>query len=64
MMPSNTKTATRNDLNYVGGFTELLARSPADASPDEAPPTGDLETARMFVARVADDTARWIAGRG
>jgi NAD(P)H dehydrogenase (quinone) len=31
MMPSNTKAATRNDLNYVGGFTGLLAQSPADA---------------------------------
>ena len=28
MMPSNTKAATRNDLNYVGGFTGLLTQSP------------------------------------
>ena len=40
MMPSNTKAATRNDLNYVGGFTGLLTQSPADASPEEAPPAG------------------------
>ncbi|CAH2808053.1 MAG: Multimeric flavodoxin WrbA [uncultured Paraburkholderia sp.] len=58
MMPSNTKAATpRNDLNYVGGFTGLLTQSPADASPEEAPPAGDLET-----ARVAGVTARWRAG--
>ncbi|WP_118181996.1 flavodoxin family protein [Paraburkholderia phosphatilytica] len=62
MMPSNTKAATRNDLNFVGGFTGLLAQSPADASPEEAPPPGDLETARTFGARVAAVTARWIAG--
>ncbi|QBQ96416.1 flavodoxin family protein [Paraburkholderia pallida] len=63
MMPANTKAATRDDLNFVGGFTGLLAQSPADASPDEAPPAGDLETARAFGARVAAVTARWLAGR-
>ena len=62
LMPSNTKAATRNDLNYVGGFSGLLAQSPADASPDEAPPPGDLETAKVFGARVAGVTARWLAG--
>ncbi len=59
MMPSNTKAATREDLNYVGGFTGLLAQSPADASAGEAPPRGDLETAKVFGARVADTAARW-----
>jgi NAD(P)H dehydrogenase (quinone) len=59
MMPSNTKAATRNDLNFVGGFTGLLAQSPADASPEEAPPPGDLETAKAFGARIATVTARW-----
>ncbi|WP_144157492.1 flavodoxin family protein [Paraburkholderia sp. BCC1885] len=63
MMPSNTKAATRNDLNYVGGFTGLLTQSPADATPDEAPPPGDLETAKLFGARIAAVTARWTAGR-
>jgi NAD(P)H dehydrogenase (quinone) len=63
IMPSNTKAATRNDLNYVGGFTGLLSQSPADASPEEAPPVGDLETAKVFGARVAAVTARWNAGR-
>ncbi len=63
LMPSNTKAATRNDLNYVGGYTGLLAQSPADATPEEAPPPGDLETAKAFGARVAEVTARWLAGR-
>ena len=61
MMPSNTKAATRNDLNFVGGFSGLLTQSPADASPDEAPPPGDLETAKAFGARVAAVAARWNA---
>jgi NAD(P)H dehydrogenase (quinone) len=59
MMPSNTKAATRDDLNYIGGFTGLLAQSPADASAEEAPPRGDLETAKVFGARVAQTAARW-----
>jgi NAD(P)H dehydrogenase (quinone) len=59
MMPSNTKAATRQDLNFVGGFTGLLTQSPADASPEEAPPAGDLETAKVFGARVAAVTSRW-----
>ncbi|MBB3261813.1 NAD(P)H dehydrogenase (quinone) [Paraburkholderia bannensis] len=63
LMPSNTKAATRNDLNYVGGYTGLLAQSPADATPEEAPPPGDLETAKAFGARVVEVTARWLAGR-
>ena len=53
MMPSNSKAATRNDLNYVGGFSGALAQSPADSSPDEGPLPGDLETARQFGLRVA-----------
>jgi NAD(P)H dehydrogenase (quinone) len=61
MMPSNTKAATRNDLNFVGGSSGLLTQSPADASPDEAPPPGDLETAKVFGARIAAVTARWNA---
>lgn len=58
MMPSNTKAAQRNDLNYVGAFAGLMTQSPADASPDEGPLPGDLETARQFGARVASYTAR------
>ncbi len=53
MMPANSKAATRDDVNYLAGFSGLLAQSPADASPDEGPVPGDLETARRFGARVA-----------
>ncbi|ALL63751.1 Multimeric flavodoxin WrbA [Paraburkholderia caribensis MBA4] len=63
MMPANTKAATRNDLNFVGGFAGLLSQSPADATPDEAPPPGDLDTAKAFGARIAAVTARWKAGQ-
>ena len=54
MMPSNSKAANRNDINWLGGFSGALAQSPADSSPDEGPLPGDLETARQFGKRVAD----------
>lgn len=53
MMPSNTKAAQRNDLNYVGSFCGAMAQSPADSSPEEML-SGDLETARQFGQRVAE----------
>jgi NAD(P)H dehydrogenase (quinone) len=63
ILPANTKAATRNDLNYVGGYAGLLSQSPADASSDEAPLPGDLETAKVFGARIAAVSARWKAGQ-
>jgi multimeric flavodoxin WrbA len=57
MMPSNSKAAQRNDLNYVGSFSGAMAQSPSDSSPAEMLP-GDLETARLFGQRVAE-----VAGR-
>ncbi|MDP9044806.1 MAG: flavodoxin family protein [Pseudomonadota bacterium] len=53
LMPSNSKAAQRNDVNYVASFSGAMAQSPADASPGEML-AGDLETARLFGARVAE----------
>jgi len=58
LMPSNSKAATRNDINYVASFAGAMASTPADASVDEMLP-GDLETARRFGERVASITARF-----
>ncbi len=58
LMPSNSKAAGRNDVNYVGSFSGAMAQSPSDAGVDEMLP-GDLETARLFGARVAEAAARW-----
>jgi NAD(P)H dehydrogenase (quinone) len=44
-MPSNTKAHGPNDVNWTGGYAGALAISPADASPEEAPRSGDLMTA-------------------
>ncbi len=57
LMPSNSKAATRNDVNYVGSFSGAMAQSPSDSSPAEMLP-GDLETAKLFGKRVAT-----VAGR-
>ncbi len=58
MMPSNTKSAQRNDVNYVGSSSGAMAQSPSDSSPDEMLP-GDLETAKLFGQRVAKVTAQY-----
>ena len=59
MMPANSKAAQRNDVNWLGAFSGAMAQSPSDSSPEEGPPPGDLETARLFGARVAETAARW-----
>ncbi|MCH8179372.1 MAG: flavodoxin family protein [Proteobacteria bacterium] len=60
LMPSNSKAATRNDLNYVASFSGAMASTPSDASVEEMLP-GDLETARQFGARVAAVAAKFSA---
>ncbi len=56
LMPSNTKAAQRDDINYLGSFGGLMAQSPSDASADEAPTAGDIATAEAFGQRVANIT--------
>jgi NAD(P)H dehydrogenase (quinone) len=57
MMPSNSKAAKRDDINYVATFAGLAATTPSDASVDEMA-RGDLETARLFGERVAGTLER------
>ena len=58
LMPSNSKAAQRNDVNYVGSSSGAMAQSPSDSSPEEMLP-GDLETAKLFGQRVAATAARF-----
>ncbi|KRI39575.1 NADPH-dependent FMN reductase [Acinetobacter baumannii] len=51
LLPANTKDATCEDVNNLGGSVGLLVQSPSDASVDEVP-TGDLETAKVYAKRV------------
>jgi len=57
LMPSNSKAAQRNDVNYVGSFSGAMAQSPSDASPAEML-QGDLDTAKLFGKRVVDVAAK------
>lgn len=55
--PSNSKAATRNDMNNLGGSVGLLVQSPSDASVEEIP-QGDLDTAKSYGVRVASIAAK------
>lgn len=57
LMPANSKAAKHGDVNYVGGFGGALMTTPSDASADEVN-AGDLETARLLGARVAELATR------
>ena len=56
--PALTKANGPNDVNWTAGAQGALAISPSDASPDEAPRAGDLETARLYGQRIAEVAAR------
>jgi multimeric flavodoxin WrbA len=58
LMPSNTKGARRDDINYLVSYSGAVAQSPSDAGADAMSP-GDLETARLFGERVADIASRF-----
>lgn len=53
ILPSNDKAATRQSINYVGGYAGLMTVVPSDASAAEMPP-GDLKTAQAFGERIAE----------
>jgi multimeric flavodoxin WrbA len=57
LLPSNTKAATRKDINNMGGSVGLLVQSPSDAGVDEIP-QGDLDTAKRYGQRVAEIAAK------
>ena len=53
MMPSSTKAAKRDDINYMSSFSGLATATPSDASTEEMVP-GDILTAKLFGKRVAE----------
>jgi len=55
LMPSNSKTSNRDDINYVGSFGGLMTTTPSDSTPDEMVP-GDIATAKAFGERIAEVT--------
>ncbi len=58
ILPSSSKAAQRNDLNYLGAYSGAIAQSPSDAGASEMLP-GDLATAKVFGKRVLDVAARF-----
>ncbi len=60
MMPSNSKAATRDDINYVASSGGLMTTTPSDASADEIP-AGDIATAKKFGERLAEVVGRFPA---
>lgn len=62
MLPSNTRGAVRDDLNYLASFTGLMTATPVDAAIEDMAP-GDLATAHAFGARIAEVAHLFQAGR-
>ncbi|WP_173912638.1 flavodoxin family protein [Acinetobacter sp. Marseille-Q1618] len=60
ILPSNTKAATHNDINYMGSFGGAMVQSPADASVNEIP-QGDLDTVKAYAKRVQAITDKFVA---
>lgn len=54
LLPANKTTSGPDDINWTGGFAGALAISPSNASPEEAPRSGDLKTAELLGQRVAE----------
>ncbi|WP_413062477.1 flavodoxin family protein (plasmid) [Sphingomonas carotinifaciens] len=55
--PANVKASKRDDPNRMGSYIAPMAQSDADAAPEEMS-AGDLETGRLYGARVAGFAAR------
>lgn len=62
LLPANTKANGPADVNWSGGSVGVMAISPSDASTEEAPREGDLETGRLLGLRVARIASRLRVG--
>ena len=63
LLPSNSKKADRNDINYMAGYAGLMAQSPSDSTAEEGPLPGDLKTGELFGERIAKVTAQFVNGK-
>lgn len=63
LLPANSSKAQRNDVNRMGASFGAMAQSDSDVGAEVAPPAGDLETARLYGARVAATTLRFVGGK-
>ena len=60
--PANVKASQRDDPNRMGSYIAPMAQCDADAAPGEMS-AGDLETGRLYGARVAGFAARLAGAR-
>jgi multimeric flavodoxin WrbA len=60
MMPSNSKAATRDSINFVASSAGLMTSTPSDASADEMV-AGDIATAKVFGERLKATVAKFAA---
>lgn len=60
---NNSSQGSPDDLNRLGSYLGAMAQSNADVGPDVAPPPADLKTGAHLGKRVAEITARWLAGK-
>jgi NAD(P)H dehydrogenase (quinone) len=58
LAPSNSLAATNQDINFGGGSVGLMAIAPSDSAPNQAPFNGDIETAKLYGARIAKIAAK------
>ena len=58
MMPSNSKAATRDSINYLASSAGLMTATPSDASTDEMV-AGDIATAKVFGERLKAAVAKF-----
>jgi NAD(P)H dehydrogenase (quinone) len=56
LLPANSSTSTRNDINFLGGSAGALATSVSDGNATEHPPKGDIDTAILYGERIAHIT--------
>lgn len=59
MMPSNSKSATRDAINYVASSAGLMTATPSDASAEEMVP-GDIATAKAFGERLKAAVGKFV----
>lgn len=62
LKPANVKASKRDDLNRMGSYIAPMAQCDADAAPSEMS-TGDLETARLYGARVTRIAERFASAK-
>ena len=58
LQASNKMEHGPGDVNWTAGYSGALAIAPSDSSPDQGSSEGDLETARLYGARVATAAIR------